>query len=444
MKEIKGEIRTLLSKLENTSRSIGSSFKLEITPPQKEPEEVVVPPKEKSQEIVEPHQITREEGKSFLQQKMAKLDPVTVPTSPPKPVMETIGEAETSKSEVYLLRRKLEEMTRIAEHKGSENHRLTEEIERLKSEQREANTRKEIDFQSLKLLNKDLKDKIRALEEQSTAADIIEIYNKDIERLSKRADDLWNELISVRVGSIEPQETTDIKEAAFKKTLNGLKKLVKKMERSVKETEKENEELRKERRKWRLHEKLLTDATKKANALKIEKDKAETLIKELEAKLAELQESYYIKSSEFYDLCKRTTELDEENASLAAELKVLKDFAYNVDPAGLQIHYERYVKRQPQNVRREIWEDLLERLMQEVEGKARTLCENIQFEGREILKELDRLRDNQKGLIEILTKVHNDISVLLFTPLHHQIGRKACVRRRIQGDKSNIKTHYNV
>jgi len=409
MNEIKGEIRNLLSKLEDTSKSIGSSFQLQISPKQE-------PALANEDEKAQPEKI-----KTYLQQKIEAMEtnkkleePIKSPIlqeAKEKLSAEPIKEPEISKTEMFLLKRKLEEMTRLAERKDMENKKLYEEIEKLNGEKKENLIKNEVDIQTLRLQNKDLLGKIKVLENQSSYNDIIDIYNKDIERLTKKSDDLWAELINSRINSIIPPNTSDLKEAAFKRTLDNLKKLIKKMEKSVKETESENIELRKEQRKWKLHEKLLSDSTKKANLLKIEKEKGENLIKEKEIKINDLQKNLSEKNVEIEEIQKQLEKLHQENIGLIEEIQVLKDFAYNVDPTGLQKHYEKYIKNPIKNKHREIWENLLEKLMLEVTGKAKTLCENIKFEGNELINELERVKDNQRILIEILTKIHNEISV---------------------------------
>ena len=411
MKEIKNEIKSLIGKLECTSKSIGSSFKLETTPPKQiiiEPIMSVKEDRKMKTRVEEKVPIRMERENSFLHHKLTQLESGNKLIPRPNFIMSQQNE------DTYALKKNIEELELNVKKKEVEKEQLMEELERIKNAHQEYDTQKEVNYQTLKLENKDLRTKIKILEEQSTSAEIIEVYNRDIEKLNKRIGDLWSDLVQVKTDNIHLPSTVNIKEAAFKKTLDGLRRLIRKMEKTIKEVDSENSELKKERRKWNLHEKLLADATKKANTMKIEKDRTDTLNKELQMKLAEIEENYAVKLNELNEVIRRMQELEQENKALASELKIIRNIVYNPDPTGLQIHYEKYLKRQPQTQRREIWEDLLAKVISMVDEKTKSICENIQFEGREILKELDRLKDNQKALIEILIKIHNDITVFSY------------------------------
>ncbi len=436
MREIKGEIQSLLNKLENTSRSIGSSFQLPPSSPSlKNLVPVLQPLPKPSQEpfdirpnVPERPAATLLAGTRRAQpQFQSQPAPFTADFQPPFRIPEgTVEEEEDKrnkspprpeegKGEIVMIRKKLEEITTMADAKDGENRRLQNELEQLRREKAESETRLQVEVQSQKLANAELQQKLRGIEEKSDSAELFALYDRDIDRLFLRNEELRTELVAcgLRAAPVAlDSKDADVREAAFKKTTDSLRRVVKKLEKSLKESESEVEALRKEQRRWKLHEKLLVDSTKRANTMKGDKDRTETLLAQAEERIRLLEFQLDSKSRDNQDLALQVDKAETEAKSMGEELRLLKDFAYDVDLTGLQMHYERYVKAPTMKPgKREIWEDLLEKVKAECGERLRAVCESIQFEGRQMLAELERTKDNQKTLIDVLTRVHSAISV---------------------------------
>lgn len=382
MQSIKGEIQTLLSKLENTSRSIGSSFQLHLSPPAKA--EVALP----------------------------KFSKPTI-------------EQEEKKGELILLARKVEEISKMAEKREQEKHLLENRLEDTGQEKEELEAKYTVEIQNLRLQNMELQQKLRVIEEKTDYEEIFGIYNREIEKLNRKVEELRSDLIraETEAHSVKNLDSeADVREAAYKKNTTNLRKIIKKLEKDIQTAEKENEELKREKRKYKLQERILADAQKRVNKIKTNKEQADTAINILREQLQEAENLLAEKTKENKELIVQLDAVAAENQGMSEEIKLLKDFAYNVDQSSLQTHYERYVKIPKTNIKHQIWEDLLEKLKKEGGEKIKGICESIQFEGKGISEELARAKENQSELIELLTIIHTSIQV--FDIINYPLGKE--------------------
>jgi len=277
--------------------------------------------------------------------------------------------------ELSLLKKKLEEMDKSIKQKDTENRELLDELSAFKAEQFKVLSNKDKELVLLRNENQNLKHKIVILESNSSQYDFIKAYNKDIEEIVKR----------------NAYELETIKGLSTSSNNKVIEELIK----SIKEVELENCELNKQRRTWVVDKKLLANSTKELEVLRIEKIKADSLIKRLKENINDLTKKYKTNCIELNKVSAQAKELKEE-VLLSEERKKIEGS----------------------------WDALLDKAIEKADKELIELCESIRIEGQELVRQIARLRENQEILLQALNKVHDNFNVSFHLIL---IGRKGFV-----------------
>jgi hypothetical protein len=105
----------------------------------------------------------------------------------------------------------------------------------------------------------------------------------------------------------------------------------------------------------------------------------------------------------------------QSNATMEEEIKLLRDFAYNVDKSSLDKHYITYMPKKNQDQNNKAIDSLILKLSQ-LKLPAMNPTEKIKIidiiieEFHEYNENYDKLRSNEQSLMNLVEQVYNELS----------------------------------
>ena len=229
-----------------------------------------------------------------------------------------------------------------------------------------------------------------------------------------------NEMIVELQSILERQQSQNTNElnpeGEAYKTLNlQYKKQITKLEQTLKRQEAEINELNKIKKSYDLQKKCIEGSIKKANSAIFDCNK---LTKELEEKTTQLthernsRQEYERKSKETQMVLDKAI---QENSKMEEELKLLRDFAYNVDKSALDKHYITYIpKFNPDEGNKAINSLLLKlnqiKLATIQQTEKVKLVEMIIEQLKDFSLSYIKLRGNEQSLMDLLEQLYNELS----------------------------------
>ena len=294
---------------------------------------------------------------------------------------------------------------------------VKERNEILENEIEEIRTTFELEIENLKLENCNLRQKIRAVQDNSNFINIFNIYEEEIKKLEnqvKMIREEYAEKLNIIEKSIDIENNSDdeisILQLKHKKSMKDLAIHVKSLETYTVEKEKEISELRKNERKWHMSRKCFENVSRKSAVLENVVGKQSKFLQSNESTFQEMMDELDRLNKEVESLRKSSQDTQQYNERLIEELKIMKDIA---STSGMpeetlkRIHKNLQV---PLKAQGDFAISLIMRLQKELTDKRQSaFLDNVIHEVQTIITALEESQIREKNLFELLLELQKRI-----------------------------------